>query len=207
MTRMVRRNVIVGRSYRPRLCDVSLCVLLHGLCESSVLSVEAANVTFTATTITSRLSIVKGRAASTVDLLRFTKDGDAPSPMNLWEKWASMRGDHVRFFALPEESVKWQAQLLNMVLHQALERLPINVPTGAKYSSHSMQIGSHTEQVMLGIPLEVCLSRFGWGPSSGRMAQVYFDRTILSSDASVGIFGAAVFPSRVVVGAVSASSS
>lgn len=43
--------------------------------------------------------------------------------------------------------------------------------------------------MLLGFPLEVRLSRFGWGPQSSEMASTYFDRTIVLSSASFWFFG------------------
>ena len=40
----------------------------------------------------------------------------------------------------------------------------ITVPSAqGKFTSHSLRIGSHTEQMLIVVPLEVRLARFGWG--------------------------------------------
>jgi hypothetical protein len=72
-----------------------------------------------------------------------------------------------------------------------LRFIQADVPSHGKYTSHSLRIGAHTEQVLLGIPLPVRLARFGWAAGSDEMASLYFDRTLKTSAASHWYFGAA----------------
>lgn len=174
------------------LRDAALCVFaycLNGLRESSVVSLPAANVNLTESFVVARLSVVKGQPASQVQTVRYDRLGPLLSPLDLWHRWHIARGSHDRFFALPGEQVAWTSGLMTRCLRNCLNALGVSDPPFAKYSSHSLRIGAHTEQVLLGIPLEVRLSRFGWGPRSGEMAATYFDRTIQISSASLWLFG------------------
>lgn len=55
-----------------------------------------------------------------------------------------------------------------------------------------MLFGAHTEQVLLGITLEIRLVQFVRGDDSANMAVLYFDRTIPLSAASLWFFRASV---------------
>lgn len=48
-------------------------------------------------------------------------------------------------------------QTLTLALAQFLKRIGVAAPVGGNYTSHSLRIGTHTEQVLLGTPLEVSL--------------------------------------------------
>lgn len=88
--------------------------------------------------------------------------------------------------------------MLDAALGRVLRRLSITPPVGCKFSSHSLRIGAHTEQVLLGIPLEVRLARFGWAATSQEMAALYFDRTLRTTAASYRFFASAGSASSVV---------
>jgi hypothetical protein len=45
----------------------------------------------------------------------------------------------------------------------------VATPAGCHYGAHSLRICAHTVLVLLGIPLEARLARFGWGPHSESM--------------------------------------
>jgi hypothetical protein len=70
-----------------------------------------------------------------------------------------------------------------------LTSVDAHCPIHGKYTSHSLRIGSHTEQVLLNVPLPVRLARFGWAAASEEMASLYFDRTLKTSPSSHWIFG------------------
>lgn len=178
----------------PVVRDASMCVFafcLNGLRESSVESLLSTNVALSSEECTARLSKVKGRHASQVSLVRYARWNNLPSPVDLWVRWSHARGTHVRFFALDGEQVEARSGGLTRALVSCLSKLQQRAPHGGKYTSHSLRIGAHTEQVLLGIPLEVRLSRFGWGPRSEEMAALYFDRTIRVTAASFWLFGPA----------------
>lgn len=180
------------------LRDCALCVFaycLNGLRESSVSSLETRNVTLTESCIVTRLSVVKGQPASRVQAVRYDRLGTLHSPVDLFRRWHAGRSAHVRFFALPGEQSTWTSGLLNRALRACLTLLKVSDPPFGKYTSHSLRIGAHTEQVLLGIPMEVRMARFGWGPRSQEMAFTYFDRTIRLSSASFWLFGPPVTPS------------
>lgn len=169
---------------------VTFAYCLNGLRDSSVISIEANKVDVQADHLVARLSVVKGRPASTVPLVRYERTTPShPSPVDLWLRWYHARGNHAAFFALAGERDSLPEQALTRSLERCLARLHVAAPAGSKYTSHSLRIGAHTEQVLLGFPLEVRLARFGWGPRSSEMASTYFDRTIRLSAASFWVFG------------------
>jgi len=180
--------------------DAAMCVFAYcfnGLRESSVASLESRHVHLSPEEMKVRLTVVKGREASLVPLANYTRLGELSSPLDLWLRWAGCRGEHPRFFALPGERMSWSSGSLTRALGNCLHQLGVTPPAEGKYTSHSLRIGAHTEQVLLGISLEVRLARFGWGPRSQDMAALYFDRTIRLSPASFWLFGrppAAVLP-------------
>lgn len=90
--------------------------------------------------------------------------------------------------------MEWRPNMLTGALEPALALCSIRSPLEGKYTSHSVRIGLHTEQLLLNIPLEVRLGRFGWALSSSEMAALYFDRTIMQSSASFWFFGPTASP-------------
>lgn len=64
---------------------------------------------------------------------------------------------------------------MKRALSRALQSLGIVAPRDGKFTSYSLRIGAHTEQVLLGIPLEVQLGRFVWAKDSSYMASIYLD--------------------------------
>lgn len=176
------------------LRDCALVVFaycLNGLRDSSVISLLSANVNISGTEMVARLSRVKGRASSQVPLVRYERShSERGSPLDLWLRWYHARGRHSCFFGLDGERDPLGSQLTTDALARCLSLLEIQPPPGGKFTSHSLRIGAHTEQVLLGFPLEVRLARFGWAPSSGsEMAATYFDRSISLSPASFWVFG------------------
>jgi len=166
-----------------------LSYCFNGLRESSVVSLQAQNVTVDEDHIHARLSVVKGRQASRQQLVSYKRLGPHPSPVDLLMQWSHGRGRHPKYFGLDGERDPIPARALDDALKRCLTTLNLSPPPHGKYTSHSLRIGSHTEQVLLGFPLEVRLARFGWGPNSGDMAATYFDRTIMLSPASFWVFG------------------
>lgn len=166
--------------------DASMLVLsycLNGLRESSVLSLQTANVALSTESISARISIVKGKMASEVAPVSYARLSSFALTIDLWPRWSSIRGQHERWFGLPGESREWSSGVLTQAMARCLSRLGVVAPSGGKHTSHSCRIWSHTEQVLLGIPLEVRLSRYGWGAGSHEMATLCFDRTITTSPA------------------------
>ena len=140
---------------------VLFAYLLNGLRESSVASLKTSNIILTESNIVARLSVVKGQQASGVPVVAYARLGSLHSPLDLWKRWAGARGAHVRYFALQGESQEWSTGLLTRALKNCLSALSISDPLFAKYTSHSLMIGAHTEQFLLGFPLEVRLPRLG----------------------------------------------
>lgn len=77
-------------------------------------------------------------------------------------------------------------------MQRVLNILRINTPPHGKFKSHSLRIGAHIEQVILGLPLEARMSRFGWGHASNSMVSIYLDRTILFINSRYLLFGAPI---------------
>lgn len=174
------------------LRDTAACVLafcFNGLRESSVLSLEEDAVVIHEMKITARLCVVKGQAASRVPLVAYHRHGNMASPIDLLKKWTQARGRHPRFFGIPGEVTDWPRQGLTRAVKVVLQEVGVDPPAGGKFTSHSLRIGAHTEQLLIGLPLEVRLARFGWGPNSQEMAALYFDRTIQVTAASFWFFG------------------
>lgn len=141
--------------------------------------------------ITARLSVVKEKSASNVPLVRYGRLSiDVNSPVDLWVRWSTVRGTHDRFLALPGESLEWLQRSLTDALLRQLSLLGLSAPIHGNYTSHSLRIGAHTEQLLLVILLEVRLSLFSWVPRSQEMSALYFDRTIDTSPATFWFFGA-----------------
>lgn len=69
-----------------------------------------------------------------------------------------------------------------------LDILELETPPRGKYISHALRIGTHADQLWVGLPLEVDLARFGWGPNGQEMAALYFDRTIKTTAMSYCLF-------------------
>lgn len=172
--------------------DASMYLLsysFNGLRESSFASFQAASVEFQPPSLTCRLHTVKARHYSRVPLVRFTSTS-SPSPLYLWRRWQSMPPAHPRWFVLASEPVEWRPSALHSALQRLLSAQNITAPTGGIFTSHSLRMGTHTERVLIGIPLEVDLRVLG--PRSSAMAQIYFDRTIASTTHSAWVSGNAL---------------
>lgn len=161
----------------------------NGLRESSTMSLKESNVSISAEAMTTRVSIWKGRSASQEQLLGFRRQAQLTSPVDVVARWAGMRPKHPRFFALSGESEVWEPQSLTAAMTRVFTLLQVSPPPNGKFTSHSLRIGAHTEQVLLGIPLEARMARFGWKHNSASMAALYFDRTITVTAASYWFFG------------------
>lgn len=189
-------------SYVPQTVrDCAACVFafcFNGVRDSSVMSIRSSNVSLTRLSMRARLSVVKGKVASGVSSVEYHRVGTITSPLDLFLRWDSLRGDHVRYFALSGDQVQWRPGCLDASLQRVLRKLDIRAPLHYKFTSHSLRIGSHTEQVLLGIPLEVRLARFGWSSTSQEMASLYFDRTLRTTAASYWFFATVGSASSVV---------
>jgi hypothetical protein len=173
--------------------EVVLAYVL-GLRESSVMSLSAENITHTATKMTVRLVLVKGKPIRHAEPAAYTRTGiaDLPSPIDLLQIWTALRPEHTLLFGLPGEGSEWQPGSLSDALQRSLHAVPRCPPHGTTWTSHSLRIGAHTEQTLLGLPVEVRKARFGWGPDSDGMTSLYFDQQIILSPASCWMFGPAM---------------
>jgi hypothetical protein len=186
-----------------RDCTAVVLGFCLGLRESSVLSLQTTDVEITAHSIRLRLSVLKGRAASRVQQVAYHRTGDFASPLDLFSKWGAVRSSHSYWLALAGEPASWQPGKLTAALGRSLQVIRAPTPRHGKFTSHSLRIGAHTEQVLLGYPLAVRLARFGWAPGSEEMASLYFDRTLKTSSASHWFFGLSKDPYTPFDGAAS----
>jgi hypothetical protein len=161
--------------------------ILSGFHESSVVSLETANVEPGVDFVRARLNFVKGRPASLEQPVGWT--GDRDSPLALVRQWASMRCSHGRFVALPSETTHWHPAFLSSGLSRCLEAVQHNAPAGCHYGAHSLRTGALTVQVLLGIQLEARLALFGWGQRSEATTRLYFDLTMRWCPAGTWFFG------------------
>jgi hypothetical protein len=164
-----------------------------GLRESSVMSLPAKIITHTAAKMTVRLVLVKSKALRHAVLATYARTGVAtlPSSIDLSQKWTGLRPAHALLFGLPGDVNDWQPGSLSNALQRSLHAVARCPPPGTTWTSHSLRIGVHTEQTLLGLPVEVRKARFGWGPDSDDMTSLYFDQQIILSPASCWIFGPA----------------
>lgn len=113
--------------------------------------------------------------------------------MSLFERYLRTRPRNSLFFGLTGSS-KWNSQDLTAAVRRTFVVVGVTPPPSGKFKSHSLRIGSpdvgHTEQVLLSIPLEARMARFGWGSDSSSMANLYVERTIRPSAASFWVFSA-----------------
>lgn len=167
-------------------CVFAFC--FNGLRESTVMSVLCQNVTLTDDGIHVRVSMCKGREASHEQLLGYHRTGDMTSPIDVIRRWMTIRAtlEGFLFTRAGEEHIGGE---LSRAMQRVLALVGAEAPPNAKYTSHSLRIGAHTEQVLIGIPYEARLARFGWKHTSGDMAALYFDRTIRTTTASYWFFG------------------
>lgn len=81
----------------------------NGLRESSVASMKFSDTEISDDSMTCRLSVLKGRSASRVSLVRFTAAGESlsshgqPSPLDLKRRWINMRTDNPGLFAFAND--------------------------------------------------------------------------------------------------------
>lgn len=163
----------------------------NGLRDSSVASLRACDVRIGDDDATATLRVVKGRRASSELPVKYSRvPGQEGSPVDILQRWRTRHaGRHSRFFALPRDPEDWPEQQLLHCMERCLAAVACHPPQGCKYGAHSLRIGAHTTQVLLGIPFEARMARFGWGPHSDAMSRLYFDRTIRLTPAAVWLFG------------------
>jgi hypothetical protein len=186
-----------------RDCTAVVLAFCLGLRESSALSIQTTDVEHSENFVRLRLSVLKGRAVSRVQPVAYHRTGDFASPLDLFHKWHAVRSPHSHWLAMAGEPATWQSGKLTAALYRSLQVIHAPTPRHGKFTSHSLRIGAHTEQVLLGYPLAVRLARFGWAPGSEEMASLYFDRTLKTSSASHWFFGLSQGSSRTSDGAAS----
>ena len=120
----------------------------NGLRESSVMTLLTSKVSFLPGSMSCRLSYWKGRQVSKEPLVQYSRIApEISSPVDLFHRWSASRGIHERFFALHGDPVPYQKESLTRALTRCLEKLDVLAPPDGKYTSHSLRIGAHTEQV------------------------------------------------------------
>ena len=170
---------------RLRDCALLIAAYVLGLRASSAVSLRAADVTVTRGRFRAKLCVCKGRPVRDLQPATYTRvNADLPSPIDVLLRWDQRRPEATEWFSFAGESLT-SREVTTMIRNAAL-RLGGGDPDSL--SSHSLRIGAHTEQVLLGVPLEVRKSRSGWAPNSP-MEAVYFNRSIRLSPASGWFFG------------------
>ena len=137
-------------------CDLAFS--FNGLLESSIMTLPDCKVFSRNNFKFARVKVWKVREASKEHMFTYHRTESMSSPIDLFASWKRMRGRHVRFFAYRTYLVKYTPQCLKQFLHRLCGALSIRPPPDGKHSSHSLRMGSHTEQVMLCIPLEARMS-------------------------------------------------
>ena len=173
-----------------RAATAVLLAFCLGLRESSVLTLQSHNVHVDVNQISIRPSVIKGKNASQQQDLSYHRVGAFPSPIDLFLRWHQAQGPHPLWLATTTDNIPLPAQSLTRYLSRMTKAVGHTTRPGTKMTSHSIRIGSHTEMVLLGYPLEVRLARFGWKEPSSEMAALNFDRTLRSSASSLWGFGA-----------------
>jgi hypothetical protein len=127
---------------------------------------SAENITHTAAKMTVWLVLVKGKALRHAVLARYARTGVStlPSPIDLLQKWTGLRPAACARF--PGDVNDWQPGSLSNALQRSLHAVARGPPPGTTWTSHSLLIGAHTEQTLLGLPVEVRKARFGWAQTA-----------------------------------------
>lgn len=73
------------------------------------------------------------------------------------QRWSGLRGKHVQFLGMPGEPAEWPHQGLARAISRLFEVLKVVPPAGGKYTSHSLRIWAHTEQILVGPVVFVAL--------------------------------------------------
>jgi hypothetical protein len=155
------------------------------------MSLPTENVTLMEDRMTVHLVLVKDRALCRAKPATYLRTGTAglPSQIDLVQRWTACQSDHSLLFGGPGDAPEWRPGSLSAALARALEAVSRGPPPGTSWTSHNLRIGSHTEQTLIGIPIEIREARFGWEPDSDDMTLLYFDRQISLSPASRWVFG------------------
>lgn len=156
---------------------------------SSVMSIKENKVWVQDAYLFCKVTVWKGREASGEQLLGYHRVSPVTSQIDLILRWKRMRMPHSRFIGTTTDTVEWEQGSLTKSMTTVFTQLGISAPPDGKYTSYSIRIGAHSEQVMLGIPLEARKTRFWWGPNSSATPNMYFDRKFSSSAASHWFFG------------------
>jgi hypothetical protein len=139
--------------------DAATVILAYvlGLHELSIMSLPAENITHTAAKVTVRLVLVKCKSLRHAVMATYARTGVAnlPSPIDLFQNWTGLRHAHALLFGLPGDGDDWQPGCLSSALQRSLHAVARCPPPGTTWTSHSLRIGSRTEQTLLGLPVEV----------------------------------------------------
>lgn len=73
---------------------------------------------------------------------------------------------------LPADPVEWKPSSLTNCLTRIIDRIGLCAPLKGNYTSYSLGIGDHTEQVLLGVPMEAPMAKFGWASRSDEKARL-----------------------------------
>jgi hypothetical protein len=139
--------------------DAAAVILAYvlGLPESSIMSLPAEKITHTAAKMTVRLVLVKGKALRHAVPTTQARTGVAslPSPINFLQICTGLRPAHALLFGLPGDGKDWQPGSFSKALQRSLHAVTSCPPPGTTWTLHSLRIGAHMEQTLLG-PLWRC---------------------------------------------------
>jgi hypothetical protein len=111
--------------------------------------------------MTVRLVLVKGKALwhAVPGAYARPEVAELPLPIDLLQKWMALRPGHALLFGMPGDENYWQPGILSGALQSSLHAVSRCPPPGTTWISHSLQIRTHTEQMMLRLPVEVRKAR------------------------------------------------
>jgi AcrR family transcriptional regulator len=139
-----------------------------GLRESSVMSLPEGSIVIDAERMTCQLVLVKGCALRRATPVTYVRTGAAglPSPIDLVQRWTARRRAHALLFGMSGDASEWQRCSLSAALGRALAAVSRGPPPGTSWTSHSLRIGSHTEQTLLGFQRRCGKQDLGGDPTA-----------------------------------------
>lgn len=136
---------------------------LSGLRDSSVHSLPDRIASCTQQEISLRVSYWKVLTAEREPPIVYHRiSEDSPSPLDLLCHWMTFHSGHRWFFGLSSSIPGFREGSPDRALQRCLQAIQHSAAPGCRYDAHSLHIGAHTTQVLMGMPLEVRMVHFGW---------------------------------------------
>lgn len=174
--------------------DCALVVFAYsfnGLWESSVLSLKSCRVSLQGRSAFAKCIVWKGRITDREKLVAYHPTSGAGSPLALFERCGTRIARRPRS-TLAQPSRRLGLRETSCTLSRVcLRRFCVIPRPDCKFTCHSLHIGARTENVLVGVPLEARVARFGWGAASAQSWQVYISTELPARGQPVsGFFGA-----------------